>query len=186
LSAILEHFAHWDEAALEASQDLRWGPLTALFVIASAWWVKGLVFVGVGALGDAQARRRFPESGVCTATAAALASILAALLKEVFDRLRPALADPGISALVPTPDSPSFPSGHAATAFAGAAVVGVFYPRLRWPAYGLAALVALSRVYLGVHFWLDIVAGAALGLAIGLGAAWASRRIVCRLRARTS
>jgi undecaprenyl-diphosphatase len=77
---------------------------------------------------------------------------------------------------VATPGSPSFPSGHTATAFAAAAVVGAIYPRLRWPLYSVAALVGLSRIYLGVHFALDVAAGAILGLSIGLGLVWAGRK----------
>ena len=80
-------------------------------------------------------------------------------------------------ALSAAPDTPSFPSGHATTAFAAAAVVGALYPRLRIPVYGLAALVGLSRVYLGVHYTLDVLAGAALGIALGLGVVWAIRRL---------
>ena len=95
-----------------------------------------------------------------------------------FERVRPALADPAIEALVPTPASASFPSGHAATAFAAAVAVGAFYPRLRWPLLGLAALVGLSRIYLGVHYVLDVLAGAALGLALGLLMVWATRRLL--------
>lgn len=182
MSSLLQQLGEWDQLALRVSENLRSAPLTVLFVLASAWWVKGLVFVGVGALGDIRSRRRFPATAVCAGMAAALASLLVALLKELFDRTRPAFADPAVEALVPTPDSPSFPSGHAATAFAAAAVVGAFYPRLRWPVFGLAALVGLSRIYLGVHFWLDVIAGAAIGIAIGLAAAWASRRIACFLR----
>ncbi len=40
-------------------------------------------------------------------------------------------------------------------------------PRLRWPLLALAGVVALSRVYLGVHFWLDIAVGAGLGVGVG-------------------
>lgn len=183
LSTLLHQLGQWDQTALEQSQGLRWGPLTALFLIASAWWVKGLAFVAVGALGDLRAHRFVPATTACTAMAAASAAALAAVVKELVDRARPALADPAINPLVATPDNPSFPSGHAATAFAAAAVVVSFHPRLRWPVYGLAALVALSRIYLGVHYGLDVLAGAALGLAIGLSAAWASQRILCRFRA---
>ena len=70
------------------------------------------------------------------------------------------------------------PSGHAATAFAAAVAVGVIYPRLRWPLVCVAGLVALSRVYLGVHYWLDVVVGCALGTAVGLGVAWSAERVV--------
>lgn len=179
---MLDQLAEWDAVASRASEGVRFAPLTILFVLASAWWVKSLVFVGVGVLGDLRSRRWFPTTAACAGLAAALASAAAALLKELFDRTRPPLADAAVDPLVPIPDSASFPSGHAATAFAAAAVVGACYPRLRWPAYGLAALVALSRVYLGVHFWLDVLAGAALGIAIGLAAAWTSQRITCLFR----
>lgn len=175
---MLEQLVQWDRSVLEASQELRWAPMTVVFALASAWWVKGLVFVGVGALGDARERRMFPPAAAGAAVALGLGAAIAGLLKELVDRARPAIADPTLDALVATPDSPSFPSGHAATAFAAAAAVGAFYPRLRWPLYGLAMLVGLSRIYLGVHFTLDVVAGAALGVSIGLAAAWLIRRVV--------
>jgi undecaprenyl-diphosphatase len=110
--------------------------------------------------------------------AVGVAAGLTSLLKELFDRVRPALADRGIEALVPTPESASFPSGHAATAFAAAVAVGAFYPRFRWPLLGLAVLVGLSRIYLGVHYALDVLAGAALGIAVGLLVVLATRRLL--------
>ena len=178
VSAMVDQLAQWDRSLSEASTELRWAPLTVLFVLASAWWVKGLVFVGVGALGDARERRLFAPAAACAALALGLAAAASTVLKELVDRARPALVDPAIDALVATPSSPSFPSGHAATAFAAAAAVGAFYPRLRWPLFGLATMVGLSRIYLGVHFTLDVVAGAALGAAIGLAVAWLIRRVV--------
>jgi len=157
---------------------VRWEPLTVLFVLASTWWVKWPLFVALGGCGDARCRRRLPAALLTALLAVGLAAGLTGILKDLVDRARPALADPGIVALVTTPSSPSFPSGHAATAFAAAIAVGAFYPRIRWPLLGLATLVALSRVYLGVHYWLDVLAGAALGVALGLAVAWVSRRLL--------
>jgi undecaprenyl-diphosphatase len=61
----------------------------------------------------------------------------------------------------------SFPSGHAANAFLAAFLLAQAYPKYRWWFYGLAAVVAFSRVYMGVHYPLDVVAGALLGLGAG-------------------
>jgi undecaprenyl-diphosphatase len=173
-SLILERF---DWAMLEMSADMRWAPLTAVFLVASSWWVKGALFVAVGGVGDVHSRRRFPLAATLACVTATLGAILAAVLKEAFDRDRPAVANPSFEPAVATPGSASFPSGHATTAFAAAALVGAFHPRFRIPLYGVATLVALSRVYLGVHFWLDVVAGSALGIAIGLAIAAAARRL---------
>ncbi len=62
------------------------------------------------------------------------------------------------------------------SAFAVAAAIALLAPRLRWPVLAVAALIGFSRVYLGVHFWLDVLAGAALGMAIGALIAVAVRR----------
>ena len=58
----------------------------------------------------------------------------------------------------------SFPSGHATTAFALAAVVGFVSPRWFYPGLVFAAAIAVSRVALGVHYTSDVIAGAILGL----------------------
>jgi undecaprenyl-diphosphatase len=165
-----------DRVLLEAVDGLRWGPLTVMFVLLSTWWMKGVAFVAVGAVGDVRARRPLPVATLVAAISVGIGSLVVALLKESVDRARPEHADASIDAAVATPGSPSFPSGHTATAFAAAAVVGAIYPRLRWPLYVVAALVGLSRIYLGVHFTLDVAAGAILGLSIGLGLVWAGRK----------
>ncbi len=71
--------------------------------------------------------------------------------------------------LLPTPNFPSYPSGHAVAAFSTALVVGLSYRRLRW--WGLALIgagfIAFSRVYLGLHYPSDILGGAILGLGVG-------------------
>ncbi len=181
MESVLDAVLWLDRAALDGVQGVRWAPLTALFVIASAWWVKGLAILGIGAISDLRARR-LPLAAAAGAIALGIASLAAALLKDAFDRARPAVADPALEALVSTPGSASFPSSHAAIAFATATAVGMLCPRLRWPLIGLAAVVALSRVYLGVHFWLDIAVGAALGAAVGWLVARAVRAAALRLR----
>jgi membrane-associated phospholipid phosphatase len=185
---LYHHLLSGDRVLLEVVEGLRWEPLTVVFVMLSAWWMKGVAFVMIGAVGDVRARRQLPIPTLIAAVSVGIGSLIVALMKETIDRPRPAHADPSIETAVGTPGSPSFPSGHTATAFAAAAVVGAFYPRLRWPLYGLAALVGLSRIYLGVHFALDVAAGAILGLSIGLGIVWVVRKtrpgLVARLERR--
>lgn len=97
---------------------------------------------------------------------AALASEF--LLKPMIGRFRPPVTL--LSAVVVGADVPqtySFPSTHATLAWALAAVIASEDSRLGRVAYLLAFLVSLSRIYLGMHFPLDVVAGGLLGWAIG-------------------
>jgi undecaprenyl-diphosphatase len=180
LSALLETFRAWDNAAMGLGETVRWEPLTVLFVIASAWWVKWPLFAVAGACADAKCRRRIPDGALTAGLAVGLAALAVTALKETFDRARPPLADASLSAVGPIPESASFPSGHSATAFAAAVAVGLLYPRLRRPLLALAALVAISRVYLGVHYVSDVVVGTVLGVAVGLATAWIVRRASAR------
>lgn len=93
---------------------------------------------------------------------------LSGALKVWIERDRPPLADPDPQPLVELPATYSFPSGHAAVSFACATVLALAVPRLRVPLYALAALIAFSRVYVGVHYPGDVVAGAVLGIAIAI------------------
>ncbi len=84
-------------------------------------------------------------------------------LKLVAHRHRPAFDD--LPALVRTPTQLSFPSGHASSSFAAARAFGALVPAA--PLYATATAMAVSRVYLGVHYPTDIAVGAALGTLIG-------------------
>ena len=60
----------------------------------------------------------------------------------------------------------SFPSGHASTAFAVAVILSVFNKKRRWFYYTIAVLISYSRIYLGCHYFSDVIAGAIIGYII--------------------
>jgi undecaprenyl-diphosphatase len=165
-----------DHELVEATQAVEHPLLTAVFVVLSAWWVKGPLLVGLGLWSDLW-RRRLPLAFTAAAVATGAASLVAHLLKQAFDRDRPPEADPDVGSLVALPGNPSFPSGHSATAFAAATAVAILCPRMRPWALAIAAAVALSRVYLRVHFPLDVLAGAAVGAGLGALCALAVLRL---------
>lgn len=125
---------------------------------AAIWFV----LAGVAAL-------RAPDDETRRAAGRAGAAILGTFavnvaIKNVVRRRRPTLE--GLPPLVGTPTGLAFPSTHVGTSFAGArALARAGLPAV--PLRALAASLALSRLYLGVHYPSDIAAGAALGHVLG-------------------
>jgi membrane-associated phospholipid phosphatase len=102
--------------------------------------------------------------------AVALASVTVNVLaKSLYRRRRPVRDDDSLSGdrLVRMPESPSFPSGHSASAFAFAVASSSAMPALAAPLRLVAASVAYSRVHTGVHYPGDVIAGALIGSGIG-------------------
>lgn len=109
---------------------------------------------------------------------AALAWACAHLAKSIADRPRPYEAVSGAVLRQQPAHGSSFPSSHTAVAFAVAIAAIPFLPRLGvLVALVYAALVAWSRVFLGVHYPLDVLAGMGLGLMVGGAALLVARRV---------
>jgi undecaprenyl-diphosphatase len=90
------------------------------------------------------------------------------IIKELVGRLRPCHELDGVRLLVGCGGGKSFPSSHAANNFAAAVVLSFFYKQYKWIFFTIASMVALSRVYIGVHYPLDIIGGAIIGTIFGL------------------
>ena len=101
-----------------------------------------------------------------------LANVAVYLLKSIVAEPRPFLVLPNVIQLVSESENYGFPSGHAASSFAVMMVIGLKYRlnirgktyRLLYPLLAFASLIAFSRVYIGVHYPLDVIFGAIVGI----------------------
>lgn len=116
---------------------------------------------------------QWKEAGWQSLIAHGLAALSANILKHVVGRPRPKFMHAGNLELSPVTGSgwDSFPSGHAAAAFAVATVLAVKFPRARWPILATAMAIAASRIVRGSHYLTDVAGGAALGCVMGMVAA---------------
>jgi len=132
----------------------------------------GAIWVALAAILCAVTRRGWRESVglvIVTALTTFAADSLAFGVKDLTSRTRPFVAHPEIHPLYVVHSS-SLPAGHAATAFAGATFLTYVWRR-GWPGFfALAIAICYSRVYVGVHYPTDVLAGAVLGLAVGAAA----------------
>lgn len=90
------------------------------------------------------------------------------LLKNLIARPRPCWRHPEVEMLIRIPRDYSFPSGHTFSSFAGAVSVYYWKPRYGYIAFGLAVLIATSRMYFYVHYPTDIIAGMLMGTVMAL------------------
>lgn len=137
------------------------------------------IAAGLAVAGGASGRRAAAAGLGSVAVTSALAN---AGLKHLHRRPRPDAVAAGIGAgrAVRMPRSTSFPSGHAASAFAFATAAGAELPVLAFPLRCLAAAVAYSRVHGGAHYPGDVVGGAVLGGAIAATVGRSMRRLAPR------
>ena len=143
-------------------------PLITDFGSILAWFiVLGLMFIWGG-----QRTRKIAVLGVA---ALILANVVVYSLKFFVAEPRPFLTLANVDLLVHAEETYSFPSGHAASSFAAAFIIGCKY-RLKikektyslfYPLMIFAAVVGFSRIYIGVHYPYDVIVGAIIGIVSG-------------------
>jgi undecaprenyl-diphosphatase len=168
-NAVLAKIGAVDDAVDRWVDRYRRRELDPLFFGLSSAADHGLLWTALGAL--RAARRGEPAIAVRFAAALGAESALTnGLIKLGFRRIRPPSAPPGpLPYGLHRPRTSAFPSGHATSAFMAATLLSEGTGAA--PAYfTLATLVAASRVYVRMHHASDTVAGAALGVVLGLAA----------------
>jgi len=144
-------------------------PLTMILVQVALW------FIGPNPI----RRERNQKSVLVTLTAIAFASLIVKVINVFYDRLRPFEQYPTgeVNLIFYTPTDPSFPANMVAVAFAFAMGTWLANRRLGYILFVPAVLVAFARVYVGVHFPLDVIAGAVAGVVATFAARFVHRRV---------
>ena len=125
------------------------------------WYAMGLIMLLFGG------SQRFLAVGSSVLAAGAGIAVFLQL-KRITGRKRPCAIEPSCWARLLPPDQFSFPSGHTITAFAVAVPMMHFYPTLTMGLLFCACSIAISRVALGLHFLSDVLAGALIGVLLGV------------------
>ncbi len=152
------------------NQTLAWPALDGIFLVITHKYF----YLAAGVLAAIYLPAKYRRPGLYCVIAAAVAVALsdvttARLLKPLFSRVRPPFALEAVRLLLPhQAPSPSFPSAHAANAFAFAFVVFTEYKRVGAALFAVALVVSYSRVYVGVHYPLDALGGAVWGIFVGV------------------
>jgi undecaprenyl-diphosphatase len=164
LKKLVHRIRDLDRALFRVVFRIKWTPLTvvmrAFTIVGTAGFLWGMLAAGAFLLTSLR-----PSHLLIPWVAVALSWTLAEGAKYLFNRARPFIDDTEVAPLIKTPSSSSFPSGHSATAAAGVLTLSAVYPSFAAALIFSGFLVALSRVYLGVHYPFDVLAGIFIGTA---------------------
>jgi undecaprenyl-diphosphatase len=155
-------------------------PLDIVMLIASGIGWRGGVWLVLALVAGWRWRGQAAMAAWRVVLAIALATLVTDVaLKPFFGRDRPFVVEPAARVIGPRSAGKAFPSGHAASAVAGAYAVSLLWPTRRRVWWALAALICLSRLYLGVHYPIDVAGGALVGWACAFfataGVGWSPR-----------
>jgi membrane-associated phospholipid phosphatase len=143
----------------------RWlsGPLGAFSLTANY----GVLWYAVALVPWLTGGRRPVATLIYVGVAVTAVEALGFVVKHFVGRHRPTVSDPSLPNHIPLPLSKSMPSSHASMAVTATWTLGTLYPQWLPVLLAATAVLAFSRVYLGVHYLGDVVAGLAFGLVFG-------------------
>ena len=153
-----------DAAILQQVIALRRPWLDDVMVVASALGAGAFLWIVIGSIAGIFPRHTAAMWRLWLAVGLSFL-IVDDVAKPFFQRPRP-FDVMEIQLIDARPNTESFPSGHAAMAAAGALGVARMLPMSGWILWPIAALIAVSRIYLGVHWPSDVLAGAGIGFAV--------------------
>jgi undecaprenyl-diphosphatase len=151
-----------------AGQAAVWDSVMLALARPNSLLIPVLCLVGVWIWRD---RREALVGTVTLAGLVALGDVIGAQVKHAVGRARPCHILKGVHDLTGCGGTFSFPSNHAVNTAAAAAFAQVLYPRSGWVTWPVVALIGFSRVYVGAHFFSDVVGGWAIGVILGGGGA---------------
>lgn len=178
---MLEAIQNFDAAALLFIQEnIRGAFLDAIMVFITHLGDGGAIWIAAGVLMLLFKKTR--KAGVFVLLGL-LGSLLInnTILKNLFDRTRPYVAMSDLIPLIPAPHGSSFPSGHTASSFVAAFMMGRYIPKYGKYSYILAVLIAVSRCHVGVHYPTDVLFGVLSGILIGVLVSFVFEKVLAAL-----
>ncbi|MFZ3072701.1 MAG: phosphatase PAP2 family protein [Thermodesulfobacteriota bacterium] len=166
----MEIFLKIDETVFYALNNAISNPLfDFLVIILTKKYLLFLMLASVSAYAFWEGGKETRKALFLAALALVLSDVSAQVLKEVFARVRPCHALKHVKILAECAESFSFPSRHALDIFGVMTSLAIYFRKYAKAFLAIAAIVALSRVYAGVHYPADVAFGAALGVLAAYG-----------------
>ncbi len=136
-------------------------------ILTNQWVLRAVLVLVLAAVALFGGRRGRIVAVLAIVTVTISDQLSASVVKPLIERVRPCHVLGDVHLLVNCSQGYSFPSSHAANVCGQALLIGNFFPRWRWALWILAILVSYSRIAVGVHYPLDVIGGAAVGMLSG-------------------
>ena len=168
MTALIEAVTAWDASVITAiSENVNSAFLTTFFRIVTLLGEGGIFWIAAAVVLLFFKKTR--RCGICIGASLLIGVIIGnGIIKNVVARPRPYDAIEWIESVVSHLSDYSFPSGHSLCCFEAATALAMNRTRWAIPAYVAAVLVAVSRLFLFVHYPTDVICGALLGILFGV------------------